>query len=305
MSGSTESSASGMRGGSIAGSLAVEVTFTIFLAIALYNSLELLVLIFSTFRRFRGLYFWSLLLSVSLGIVPQSVGHLLKDYELAPLWLSLPISTVGWYFMVTGQAVVLYSRLHLVVQEDKTLGRVKYMIICNAIILHIPTTVLTYGSSFSNRPSFLLAYDIMEKIELTGFCIQEFIISLLYIKGTLNVLRTSLHQGYRQAILHRLLAVNCLIIIMDIALLVVEYVNLYIVQTTLKSMVYSIKLKLEFAILGQLIAVFGSSNRPRESRLQDSPPADVLESGEQDVNSLTANPASLGRTEFCFDPGAK
>jgi hypothetical protein len=37
---------------------------------------------------------------------------------------------------------------------------------------------------------------------------------------------------------------------MDIALLGVEFANLYIIEVTFKGVVYSIKLKLEFAVLG-------------------------------------------------------
>ncbi|KAF4979762.1 hypothetical protein F66182_17267, partial [Fusarium sp. NRRL 66182] len=44
-----------------------------------------------------------------------------------------------------------------------------------------------------------------------------------------------------------------IIILMDVALLVVEYKNIYVIETTLKGAIYSIKLKLEFAVLGQLI----------------------------------------------------
>lgn len=42
----------------------------VFLCIALCNSIELLVLIFPSFRRYSGLYFWSLLLSVLFGVIP-------------------------------------------------------------------------------------------------------------------------------------------------------------------------------------------------------------------------------------------
>jgi hypothetical protein len=47
--------------------------------------------------------------------------------------------------MVTGQAVVLYSRLHLVFSDIRKVRWVLWMIITNTYILHIPMTVFFFG----------------------------------------------------------------------------------------------------------------------------------------------------------------
>jgi hypothetical protein len=101
------------------------------------------------------------------------------------------------------------------------------------------------------------AYNVMERIQLTAFCIQEFVISGLYIFYT----RKMLHDGstYRRDHVHKimrhLIYVNIVIIIMDVTLLATEYANLYEIQITYKSALYSIKLQLEFNILNQLVAI--------------------------------------------------
>jgi hypothetical protein len=252
----------GVRGGYDGNNLAIEVTFTTFLGIALYNSIELVILIFSTFKHYRGLYFWSLILSVVLGVIPQSIGFLLKYYSLAPLWFTVTFSTIGWYFMVTGQAIVLYSRLNLVVHNPKVLHRVLVMIVFNAICLHVPTTVLTYGSNFSTKPAYINGYAIMERIQLIGFCLQEFIISGLYILETAKMFRLDTvtwdHPQRTTNIMYQLVGINLLIIMLDIVLLTVEFLNLFVIQTTLKTLVYSIKLKLELAVLGRLVVLVRS-----------------------------------------------
>jgi hypothetical protein len=46
---------------------------TAFTAIAWYNSLEILVLIFFVFKKYSGLYFWSLVIT-SLSVVPYATG---------------------------------------------------------------------------------------------------------------------------------------------------------------------------------------------------------------------------------------
>lgn len=53
--------------------------------------------------------------------------------------------------------------------------------------------------------------------------------------------------------MYQLFVINIIIIAMDIALVGVEFANLYIIETILKGVIYSIKLKLEFVVLGKLV----------------------------------------------------
>ena len=46
---------------------------TAFTAIAWYNSIELLILVFVIFRRYSGLYFWGLIVN-AISIVPYATG---------------------------------------------------------------------------------------------------------------------------------------------------------------------------------------------------------------------------------------
>jgi hypothetical protein len=94
----------------------------------------------------------------------------------------------------------------------------------------------------------------MEKIQVTAFCIQEFIISGLYIYATRQILKpggTFQKKRTRQVMMH-LIYVNVIVMLMDITLLGTEYANLYEIQITFKSALYSVKLRLEFAVLNQL-----------------------------------------------------
>jgi hypothetical protein len=236
--------------------------FIIFLfLLAIYNAIELAVMVLVSFRRFRGLYFWSLLLSGLLGVIPYSVGFLLKFFAMVTPWVSVSILTIGWWTMVTGQAFVLYSRLHLVLRSSQRLKQVLYMIIINAIFLHIPTTILTFGSNFRNDSvDFVDGYNIMEKIEITGFSIQEAIISGLYLYETYQLLHLSRKNRAHRRIQYQIIAINIFIIVMDLSLLILEYASQYAVQVSLKAAVYSVKLKLEFAVLGQLVDFIRNKN---------------------------------------------
>jgi hypothetical protein len=76
----------------------------------------------------------------------------------------------------------------------------------------------------------------------------------------------------RTKIMYELLAINFVIIMLDVALLVVEYTGYYSLQTTLKPMVYSIKLKLEFAVLGKLVSLVQTHrSQPTSSEHEEYP----------------------------------
>lgn len=240
-----------------------------FTAIAWYNVIELNIQIFLTFKRRRGLYFWSLLIS-SYGCVLHALGFLMKFFRLTSNFnLCVTIVTIGWYSMVTGQAIVLYSRLHLVVQEQKVLRGILAMIIVDAFCFHIPTTVLTYGANTLNYRRYLRPFDAIERLQMTAFCIQEFIISGVYVYSTIKLLRPVYHGRTRRVMMH-LIWINLIIIAMDVALLTMEYSSQYEIEATLKAMVYSIKLKLEFAVLNQLMTLANSSvNNAQNMVIQD------------------------------------
>jgi hypothetical protein len=154
--------------------------------------------------------------------------------------------------------------LHLIVtgdKGDKILRYTKWMIIVNAIALHVPTTVLTLGSNTKSHPKvFVQGYNVMEKIQMCGFFIQEVILSSIYIAETVRILRSSV-QDHTKRLMYQLMAINVLIIAMDLGLLGLECASLYIFETITKPTFYSIKLKLEFAILGKLVHFVGGRKK--------------------------------------------
>ncbi|KAF1830011.1 hypothetical protein BDW02DRAFT_650943 [Decorospora gaudefroyi] len=290
--GSLESAGTGITGGYTGDSLPLKIIIAFFLGLSLYNAIELIVLTLVTFQRYRGLYFWSLLVS-AFGIIPYALGFIIKFFRLLDPsadvgYVAVFLLTIGWYPMVTGQSVVLWSRLHLVNNSRRVLRWTLYMIIVNGIVLHSITTVLTFGSNSSSLSNstlrrFVRGYSIMEKTQMVGFFVQETILSGIYIKETVRLLKLSetvqddarsfdegagnghlKHASVRRT-MYQLLAINVLIIIMDLALLGVEFANLYLIETTLKGVVYSVKLKLEFAVLGKLVQLVRDRNESDHS----------------------------------------
>jgi hypothetical protein len=116
--------------------------FLCFSGIAIYNSLELFLTIFMTFKRRATLYFFSLVVA-TFGVFLYAVAVFLLVLELTNPYISTSLVNVGWSCMVTGQSLVLYSRLHLLVRDSWILNLILGMIIIDGIVFHSIMTGLS------------------------------------------------------------------------------------------------------------------------------------------------------------------
>lgn len=239
---------------------ALDVSIIIFMCIALYNALELTVLIPLSFRRYRSLYFWSLLTSTVLGVIPFTITGVLQFFTLEPLWLSVVLQNISWILMVPNQSVVLYSRLHLVSQNRTLLAFVRWLIILSLVLIVIPTIVLDAGWTYMpHSEPWVTGYDIIERIQITWFTAQECFISGVYIWKAVQLIGLIPSEDKRRhKILYELLGVNVIAIILDLTLVILQYLDYYFSQVVFKATVYSVKLKLEFAVLGLLVSIVHS-----------------------------------------------
>ncbi|PNY27707.1 Uncharacterized protein TCAP_02365 [Tolypocladium capitatum] len=227
----------------------------VFLSVALFNVLELNFMIAVTFKRFRGLYFWSFLVA-TWGVAFNAVGYLLRDRQAnISGYVYSTIILVGWCTMTTGQSLVLYSRLHFVLHNPTRLRWVLIMIIVDAIWLGVPIIILVYGTNSSKSETFMLPYSIFEKLQLSVFFVQEIIISGLYIYETSKLLK--LQRGVasnpKRRVMTHLMIVNIFIVMLDLSILGLEFSDHYDIQTAWKPLVYSVKLKVEFSVLNRLV----------------------------------------------------
>ncbi|KAL4802825.1 hypothetical protein BDV18DRAFT_61623 [Aspergillus unguis] len=226
-----------------------------FATLIYYNAIELIVLCLATFKRRSSLYFWCLLIT-STSLIPNTSGYLLLFFRPdVSRYAAVTLIVVGWWGIVTGHSLVLWSRLNFVVSNTRLLNGLLVLIVIDAIILHIPTTVLLYGAvSNHDLKTFDVGYSVMERLQLVGFCIQEAILSGIYVFETAKLLRLR-PERRRHRILAQLLAMNVVVLILDVVVVIVEFVGLYSVQVMFKPVAYSIKLKLEYAVLGRLIEI--------------------------------------------------
>lgn len=207
-----------------------------FLTVAFYNVVELNIFIYTTFKRRSGLYFWSMIVA-TWGIALNGIGYVLKyarpmdSPELRTAYTVLVL--IGWCAMITGQSLVLFSRLHLLVDDRFAIRLVLSMVVVDAIICHPPIFALFALVNSSNPDPYVAAYSIYEKVQLVVFFVQEMVISIVYIKESAKFLRSrASHADSSKSVMRWLITINILVIIMDVSILALEFSGFYDLQTS-------------------------------------------------------------------------
>ncbi|KAH7146757.1 integral membrane protein [Dactylonectria estremocensis] len=222
-------------------------------AVAFYNTIEIFFLIFTTFQRWNGRYFWSMM-AAATGIPAHTIAFLLRYYGVASSVSMGAFSILGWCFMVTGQSIVLWSRLHLVVDDPLKIRLVLLMIIVNVLALHIPETVI-FVLLQTDPETYLHTFIVYERVEIVLFSMQESIISGLFLwEGYHSFQAVIVLKGATgRRIVVQLVALFLVNVLLDSVLVTLEYTNNFDLETACKPLIYSIKLKVEFIILNRLL----------------------------------------------------
>lgn len=159
-----------------------------------------------------------------------------------------------WSAMVASQALVLYSRLHLIVQDCRQIRWVPYMIGISLVALLVPRTAFFY---VANGIDIYLPSYIYHKIALCGFFLQELIICMIYIREAVRALRPISAAEGRDAwkVLIYLIIANILIPAFSCTIVITEFIWFIPTELSFHALSYSIKLKLEYFVLNQLCDV--------------------------------------------------
>ncbi|KAK8124237.1 hypothetical protein PG999_004155 [Apiospora kogelbergensis] len=245
---------------------------TVLLSIALWNAFEMVPLVFFTFKRFRTLYFWSIC-AATLGVMMCTTSQFISTWGPAPFdrtrLIASCISCIGWAPMVTGQSLVLYSRLHLLNVSPRTLKIVRFLIILDGVTLHTIGTAFTLEPLITHSTRLEHVYKLFEKIQITAFMAQEFMLSGIYLwkaHELLGQFDSPFHLGRSRLspcriepkdkvrnLLFCLIVANVMAMLLDVSIIVLEFAGLHEVQLSYKTFAYALKLKIELGILNQLV----------------------------------------------------
>lgn len=270
-----------------------------FQGLAIYLVLETNFTVLRVFKKRGSLYFWSLLLS-SWGVLLHTLGYILQWWTPASPWiLNTACILMGWSMMVTCQSLVLYSRLHLVVRNHTVLRAVLGLIVTTAIVVEIPQWVTTWGAcdtTYAITKKWSPYDSIMVRISQLAFFIQETLLSCLYIWGTAKILAPNDKINVKR-IKYDLIYINIYIVVVDLIIMVLAYTNEHFPKEPTQNFAYAFKLKLEFVVLNQLVAV---THRASSSYLNNGGRYAKGSSGNANGNGI-GGPGGLERSKYSND----
>ena len=284
------------------------------LTLAIYMAFIVDLKVLTTFKRRNTLYFWSILLT-SWGIMSHSTGIILKWFVgRCPWTVNTAFATFGWWGMVTGQSLVLYSRLHLVVRDKRVLRFVLTMVVVDFLLFQVPTTALTFGSNQKDPGMWLKVYNIYERIQLIVFTLQELTISIIYIRAAFKMLQpgdSAMAENTRKLLIY----LNILCIVLDVIFVIQVYVGDWVYKTGTQSLAYAIKLSIEFIVLNKLMDIyrlgpgscascFRKLTLPGQTADTYEPPTPGSATNQPGRCSVGSSPFTGGRTRASSEGGS-
>jgi hypothetical protein len=222
-----------------------------FFAVALWLVIDLTAQVHLTFKQYRGLYYFSILVT-TWGIAFHAIAFTLKLFVPTSDKIGTTVlAKLGWVMNTTGFAMVLYSRLNLVIHSRTILRIVLVAILVDAVLLHTPIVVCSFGMSTDSWQKWISWMNIFERIQIVGFTVQDLTISTIYTWTSARLLNDR-YSVRRRNLFAALLFAQTFGFFADMSMLVLDYENMFTLKASLHPFIYAIKLKIEFLVLNQL-----------------------------------------------------
>jgi hypothetical protein len=240
-------------------STAIAMVLTALLALCNFNALELLIRapLDITYRR-DGLFFRCFVLSI-VGIPLCSIPQFLRLLELAPRLPMSVLAMLGWIILYAGQYGVLYSRLHLVLGMPRIRTLTLVVIVLGFVCLVLPVVALfivTNDDSLNDatQQSLAVPLDVLEKVQIAFVSAVEIAIGALYVYEALYTLRPIhvLRGTEVQRIIYQLAAQLAVFVVLDTIIVATRLSGYSPIKLMLVPVAYSIKAKVEMAVLTNL-----------------------------------------------------
>ncbi|TLS29516.1 hypothetical protein PpBr36_00646 [Pyricularia pennisetigena] len=225
-----------------------------FFAVSIWNCVQTFIFIFVTFRNYSGLYFWSM--TVANAAIPfRQIFALVRLFGMAPTLAITPLVSIGFWAMVTGQSMVLYSRLCLVVGEPVKLRWVLGLITFTFLFLEVPVSSLLIASNVPGQEHLAKTFTIFENCQTGLISAQEALISWIYVREARRAFKPiQVIKGDRvKKTLKGLVWLFVLTALLDLSLMGLAYSGRqFAIMTSYKGVVYSVKLQVEGVVLNSL-----------------------------------------------------
>ncbi|KAI9803441.1 MAG: hypothetical protein M1833_000960 [Piccolia ochrophora] len=245
-----------------------------FVAVAMFVGLEVIAISLRSFKIYRGMYFWSVMVTAS-GLIVRPIGMVLRIGAGPNILVFRQILLIlGLHMILFGQLFILYSRLHLVLRKRWILRAVFLSIVVAFIGLGVGHWIV---EALSRAPSTKVAWASKSwaflKAQRIVLFVQENIIAFLYIWQTVTVLKPNANIRVRR-MMWELIGMSAFVIAIDVIWLVFFFQFQTAIFNSVQVLAYAFKLTLEFAILNQLKAAIHlnpnhSSNSDKNNRYRN------------------------------------
>lgn len=235
-----------------------ELAASAFTGMTLFCCAETLFEINRLFKKRQGLYFWCMTLG-TVACAVDTLGIILK--YLAPHPEIWPFYTLcllaGWSTYTLCQLLVLYSRLHLVTQNKMIQRAMLVIIVSTVFAITIPNWIVVIPA-YDTDPKISSVWSprdaIVERYTQIGNTLVECIVSGVYINSVLKLMKYKTSVRQRRVLLD-LIYVNVIAVAFDVLTICLVYLNQLGCSHPIQAFSYALKLRLEFIVLNQLMAV--------------------------------------------------
>ncbi|KAI9790835.1 MAG: hypothetical protein M1833_001748 [Piccolia ochrophora] len=219
----------------------------------------------------------------------------------------VPFDPVTWPTMAALTAICYWNCIEIVIQIISTFRRRTGLYFWSFVVGAIGTSIQNTGGllkffipdlHFAFYTTVIIVdywlprWGYMERIQLCGILVQEMVMSVIYIFATAKILKPSFSVQVRMVVKY-LIITNLFIIMLDIVVIYMEFSDFYAIQGTLKPCAYSIKFKLEFAFLNQLMYIAGhglaTRNQPHggEANVDRAGSGDPKSAADSDLTAFS------------------
>ncbi|KAL4910860.1 hypothetical protein BDW74DRAFT_3220 [Aspergillus multicolor] len=232
-----------------------------FLAISAYNTIELFCWILDFFKRWQGLYFWSIsIANLSIGAF-MVIATCATAQTIKPLAFGIGIAFVYPTILIS-TSLVLYSRLYLITR-GRIVKFVFWLIIISSFFIYIPSITLLMGAAAGDPRFFGPALErFNERYASLGSIGRELLICGIYIYESIRHLKPIMSMKGRagRKVLCHLIAVNIAVVLLDLLVIFPLMTTKWHIGQWYRGagiqygiFAQSVKLKIEFSVLNKLV----------------------------------------------------
>jgi hypothetical protein len=211
------------------------------------------------------------------------------------------VQIFGWLFMTFGFALVLYSRLHIVILNPRATRILLPHLLSVLIVVNGIGVAFLIATAYVSSPRAVgIIGSLAIKFESLAPA-QEIVLATLYIYFSYALLYQGSFEEFQsgRSIFYFLSIVQIAVILCDVAVIVTVFEDLVFLRQVINPMYYAIKLEFEFVVLNRLVQLLQRRDGRLEEYIEDTGnqnSSGPISSSIAGLNVDRSNPIIIGTT---------